>query len=437
MKRLFTLVTVLSVILAVSCTPKTFEEKLASLPGVVEVSELENTAFGEGQKFLVIFEQPIDHSDPSAGTFRQRVVVCNVDQDSASVIVTEGYGAQYALRGGYRDEISRLYNTNNIVVEHRYFLESTPYPGVAPEDINWDYMNAEDAAGDLHNVVTALKKIYKGKWISTGISKGGQTTMFYRAYYPEDVNISVPYVGPLCSGNPDGRHEPFIAEYVGTPEDREAVKNFQIEMLKRKQRLLPLIDSLSKANNYEFNLPIDQIYDYCVLEFSFSFWQWGHKVSGIPGAKATDREVFNYMKRTCSPDYLIKWSATSPFFVQAAKELGYYGYDMDQFGKYRKYFSIENTDNYMDILFMPEGKTFEFDDYLYKKVSEFLKTTDAKMIFIYGQYDPWSAVMPDDPGKENIKFFIQPGGSHGTRISTFPEETGNEIKATLSSWLYE
>ena len=91
--------------------------------------------------------------------------------DSATVVVTEGYGAQYAFVPSYRDEISTIFNTNNIVVEHRYFLESTPYPGEAPEDVNWDYMNAPNAAADMHEVVTALKTIFDGKWISTGISK--------------------------------------------------------------------------------------------------------------------------------------------------------------------------------------------------------------------------------------------------------------------------
>ena len=199
----------------------TLADRIAALPHVKDVQEMESTRFAE--KYLVIFEQPIDHENPDMGTFTQRVYVCAVHPDSATVVVTEGYGAQYAASPRYRDEISALFNTNNIVVEHRYFLESTPYPGKSPEEVNWDYMNAPNAAADLHEVVTSLKGVFDGKWISTGISKGGQTTMLYRAYYPEDVDFSVPYVGPLCRGAQDGRHEPFIENYVGTPADREAV----------------------------------------------------------------------------------------------------------------------------------------------------------------------------------------------------------------------
>ena len=380
----------------------TLADRIAALPQVKDVQELESTQFAE--KYLVIFEQPIDHENPDMGTFTQRVYVCAVHPDSATVVVTEGYGAQYAASPRYRDEISALFNTNNIVVEHRYFLESTPYPGKSPEEVNWDYMNAPNAAADLHEVVTALKNVFDGKWISTGISKGGQTTMLYR---------------------------------VGTPADREAVRNFQIELLLRKDRLMPMYDSLCKAREYEFRAPVDEIYDYGVLEFSFAFWQWGYPVSEIPGKDASDREVFDYMMKISSPDYFVKWSATSPFFVQAATELGYYGYDMKQFKKYSKYFSIKNTKDYMQKLLLPQNREFPFSDYLYNKISAFLLSTDARMLFIYGQFDPWSAVMPADPHKDNINFFIQPGGSHRARIATFDEATQKEIKSILSQWLYE
>lgn len=413
---------------------KSFEERLSELPSVKKVTRLENNRFPD--KFLILFEQPIDHKDPSAGTFTQRVFVGHIDTDSATVLVTEGYVGSYAMRAGYRDEISALFNTNNVLVEHRYFAESTPYPGADPSDIEWKHLTAENAANDLHRIFVELKSLYPGKWISTGISKGGQNTMIYRTFFPDDMDFSVPYVGPLCRSASDGRHEPFIAEYVGTPEERERVKNFQIEFLKRKKSILPLYDSLCKANGYKYNIPTDQVYDYTMLEFSFAFWQWGYDTSAIPDSKASDREIFDYMMKLNSPEYFQNWSATSPFFVQAAKELGYYGYDMKPFRKYKKYFSIDNTKDYLHKIMLPKGLKFTFDDTLYHKISAFLLSTDAKMLFIYGQFDPWSAVMPGDPHKENLKFFIEPGGSHRARIATFDKETRKEITEILSEWLY-
>ena len=75
---------------------------------------------------------------------------------------------------------------------------------------------------------------------------------------------------------------------------------------------------------------------------------------------------------------------------------------------------------------LPQGVDLEFSDYLYNKISAFLLSTDARMLFIYGQFDPWSAVMPADPHKDNR-----------ARIATFDEATQKEIKSILSQWLYE
>jgi PS-10 peptidase S37. len=202
------------------------------------------------EKYCINFEQPIDHNNPNIGKFKQRVIIGFAGFERPSEVVTEGYGAKYAFNPKYRDEPSRLFNTNMVFVEHRYFIGSVPFrqedTTITDEQLNWEYMNAEQAAGDLHNIVSAFKKIFPGKWIASGISKGGQTTMFYRAFYPNDVDISIPYVGPLCKGVEDGRHEPFIASFAGTPQEREIIKNYQIELLKRRKTIEPILEEYNK-----------------------------------------------------------------------------------------------------------------------------------------------------------------------------------------------
>ena len=99
-------------------------------------------------------------------------------------MVTEGYAAHYATHPRYQEELSKLFNANLVFVEYRYFGESMPKP------CNWDYLTVENSLYDLHHVTTTLKQLYDEKWIATGISKGGQTTMFYRTYFPDDVDIS-------------------------------------------------------------------------------------------------------------------------------------------------------------------------------------------------------------------------------------------------------
>ena len=425
----------LSLLLALYLLPLTIaaqtvlQEKLKTISHITEIKPLESKEFAE--KYVTYFTQPLDHDRPELGNFRQRVIVSHVGFDHPTVIVTEGYGAGYALSPRYREELSRMFNTNMIFVEYRYFLESTPEPR------DWQYLTAESSADDLHAVFEAFKKIYPGKWISTGISKGGQTTMLYRTFYPDDVDISVPYVGPLCYGVEDGRHEPFLRQ-VGTAEERKAIEDFQLEVLKRKATLLPRFEKHCTEKGYEFFGSVEEIYDYSVLEYSFALWQWGTPVSTIPANDADDDAIYKHFMAISEPSYFAKGGGNESFFVQAARELGYYGYDIRPF---KKYLSIKSSKGYLKKLMLPEdAKHIKFDKTLSKKITKFLKKNDPKMVFIYGEIDPWSAAAPmwlDTSKKKNMHIFVQPRGSHRARINTLPEEMKQEAISIIKGWLEE
>lgn len=401
------------------------EQKISTISAIKEIRPLETSEFSE--KYVTYFTQPLDHRHPEKGSFRQRVIVSHVGFDRPTVIVTEGYGAAYALRSQYREELSKLLNANMIFVEYRYFLESTPEPK------DWQYLTAENSADDLHAITTAFKNIYPGKWIATGISKGGQTTLLYRTFYPDDVDISVPYVAPLCYGVEDGRHEPFLHK-VSTPENRKIIEDFQLEALKRKATLLPRFEKYCTEKNYSFRAPIEEIYDYSVLEYSFALWQWGTPISSIPATTASDDEIFSHLLAISEPGYFTADSPNASFFVQAARELGYYGYDVQPF---KQYLSIQSSEGYLHRLMLPEElKDMPFDKTLSKKITKFLKKQDPKMIFIYGQNDPWTAAgVTWLKNKKNIHVFIQPNGSHLARISTLPEAEKAKVMELINEWL--
>ena len=401
------------------------EQKISAISAIKEIRPLETSEFSE--KYVTYFTQPLDHRHPEKGSFRQRVIVSHVGFDRPTVIVTEGYGAAYALRSQYREKLSKLLNANMIFVEYRYFLESTPEPK------DWQYLTAENSADDLHAITTAFKNIYPGKWIATGISKGGQTTLLYRTFYPDDVDISVPYVAPLCYGVEDGRHEPFLHK-VSTPENRKIIEDFQLEALKRKATLLPRFEKYCTEKNYSFRAPIEEIYDYSVLEYSFALWQWGTPISSIPATTASDDEIFSHLLAISEPGYFTADSPNASFFVQAARELGYYGYDVQPF---KQYLSIQSSEGYLHRLMLPEElKDMPFDKTLSKKITKFLKKQDPKMIFIYGQNDPWTAAgVTWLKNKKNIHVFIQPNGSHLARINTLPEAEKAKVMELINEWL--
>ena len=407
----------------------TLQEKLKTISLITEIKPLESKEFAE--KYVTYFTQPLDHDRPELGSFRQRVIISHIGFDRPTVIVTEGYGAGYALSPRYREELSNMFNTNMVFVEYRYFLESTPNPR------DWQYLTAESSADDLHAVRQALKDIYPNKWIATGISKGGQTAMLYRTFYPNDVDITVPYVGPLCYGVEDGRHEPFLRQ-VGTEDERRKIEDFQLEVLKRKTTLLPRFEKHCQEKKYEFNASTEEIYDYSVLEYSFAFWQWGTPVSTIPANNASDDEIYKHFMAISEPSYFAKGGGNESFFVQAARELGYYGYDIRPF---KKYLSITSSKGYLKKLMLPDdAKDIKFDKTLSKKITKFLKKNDPKMIFVYGEIDPWSAAATtwlNTDKKENVHIFVEPRGSHLARINTLPEEMKQKAISILKKWLEE
>lgn len=400
-------------------------QRLNKIEGISGIELLKSDHFKE--KYVFKMQQWLNHKDTSDGKFTQRVVLCHAGVNRPTLIITEGYGGAYALYPGYTEELSTLLNTNIVFVEHRFFLESTPEP------CNWNFMTGENAANDLHRIRQALGAIYKNKWISSGISKGGMNTLIYRAFFPEDVSFSVPYVAPLNQDVEDGRPAIFLKK-VGNKSARKKIARFQQQCLAHRDELSGMMKEFFQNKKMESFLSWEEMVDYSVLEFPFSFWQWGHNPDKIPGKNATAKELFSYLTIVVGPEYWAKETPTSPFFVQAAHELGYYSYDTKSL---RKWLKTKSTEGYLKKIFLPEEcKNMPFDKSLYNKLYSFLQENDPKMIFIYGEYDPWSAArIPDFKQKQNLKIYIQPKGSHLSRINNMPAVLKDEIIKQIHLWI--
>lgn len=406
-----------------------FMRQLIALNGISDVQILQSRSFKE--KYVMKIRQNVDGDNSEKGTFGQRIFVCLRDVNAPTVIVTEGYSASYGLSPGYDIELGRLFNANIVLCEYRYFDQSVPDP------CNWDYMTVGNSLRDLHNVRMTIGQLFKGKWISTGTSKGGQTTMFYRAYYPDDVDASVSYVAPLNRSVEDGRHEVFLAKKAGTAEERAIVLKAQQEMLKRRATMVPRFKEYCEKYGYHFYLPIDEIFDYMVLEYAFAHFQYGTQASAIPSVTGPDEPLFNHFVSVSGPDYFAYPNRYLPFDVQAIRELGYYGYSLKGLKKWTK---VKSTKGYLKkIMLTPELRHYEFDPTLYKHTVKFLKKEDPTMIFIYGEADPWSAsgvcTWLNCKKKQNMRVYVQPGGNHGANITNMPEPDKSDIMSRLNKWL--
>ena len=420
------LVVVIVLLFAINVFSGELYERLVKIPGVVSVEELETTTkFNE--KYLVVFEQYLDANFHKAGTFRQRVFISHVRDSAPVVYITEGYNANYAASESYVNELSDILQANQICVEHRYFAESKP------EEDNWDYLTTKCAADDHHAIRKALGSIYVGKWISTGISKGGQTCLLYQMYYPKDIDICVAYVAPVATALEDGRHEPFINQ-IGTKKDRKKIIDFQKEILKRRETLLPTFREYVEFTDMTFRIPVEEVFEYCVLEYSFAFWQWVGNTDRIPSSKEKDYKLFQHLIAVSGPSYFsIEGSeSTIPFYYQAARELGYYGYETETLAEY---LTIESATGYFKRIFLPSDLKPEFYSQTSIDLISFLQTKATRTLIIYGEYDPWTAAAPDVSTNTGVIVFLNPGGTHATRILSLPKDKKQEAIDILIGWL--
>jgi len=401
------------------------ENKLNSLKGV-EIKKMKNHPFFNDAYELII-TQPIDHKNPDGEKFTQRIFLSHLDFEKPIVFVTEGYAAYYAQNPRYINELSLILNSNQIIVEHRYFGKSVP------DSIDWQYLTVEQSANDHHNVIETLKQIYSGKWISTGISKGGQTSMYHRYFFPDDVDATIPYVGPLNFSIEDTRVYDFF-EQVGSEECCEKLYNFQIELLKNKDELIPYFSELSDELGYEYSFSDEAAFEYVVLEYPFAYWQWNLSpdCSLIPEKADSAKQVISYLNRVSPFDYFSVSGIENlrPFFYQALTEIGYYGYDTTGF----QGLVTSIPDNTFSFC-APENTIVEYNPKIMKKVNKWIQKKGDNFIFIYGELDPWSATAVDLKGKTNSIKVVKEGGCHRTRINNLPESQRKIIFSALNDWL--
>lgn len=425
MKRIFTLglFTLLHFALLQAQTSD-LRARLLQLPGVSIQSISPDT--GDGEVYELSVRQPLDHADTLRGFFHQKVYLNHLDYDRPAVIITEGYNRNRPRTY----ELTKLLKANQVQVEHRYFGKSMP------DSLDYSFLNLRQAASDLHHVRQLLAGIYPEKWVSTGISKGGATTIFYRYFYPDDVTVSVPYVAPINRAYEEPRLYTFL-DTIGDAACRAEIKTFQRRILTERAEILPLLKfySLGARTQYTY-LTLEEAFEYAVLEYPFSFWQYGQDCAGIPDADAPLHEALIYLLEVSGIDFFSDASVEQyvSHYYQSATEMGYYGYRTAEF---KDLIKALPTDRNPMALFFPNEMNDPFDGQLLKDVNNWLDGTQAKQIaYIYGGVDTWTgSAVPENDGVDS-EWFVLEGKHHGNaRITGMTDAELKHFIATLERWL--
>lgn len=416
-------------------------EKLQQVKGVSDIQKMDIEPYGEYYQFW--FEQPIDHNNPALGTFKQKVMLGHKSDKAPVIVELQGYNIWTPNEG----ELSALLKGNQLSIEHRFFDESVPAGGIP-----WDYLTIKQAATDQHEIIQAIKKnVYPdSKWVTTGISKGGQTTIFHRYFFPDDVDVSVPYVAPLNLEYVDPRIHKYL-EKAGARKNavgnllfgsddvkdcRWMIRDFQTLCFKNMDRLVPMVEEHAKERGYTFEIVggVKRAVQLMILEYPFAFWQWGQNCPDIPDMDTKDiQPIYDNLMLVSSPTFFEDKGIIQqqPFFYAALTEIGMYDYDIAPFKKY-----LEDKENITFSFTMPKGvEQKPFNEKQMKSINKWLQTDADKMLFIYGGIDPWGSTAVDLKMNGKCRKYVRGDMHHGCRIKHFEGATKQDIIETLKDWL--
>lgn len=400
------------------------KDQILGIPGM---SLIEEKPYPGYRFFVLAYEQPVDHRQPSKGTFKQRLTLLHKDTSRPTVFYTSGYNVNTSPR---RSEPTTIVDGNQVSLEYRFFTPSRPDPA------NWSDLDIWQAASDQHRLFTALKKIYSKNWIATGGSKGGMTATYYERFYPRDMDGVVAYVAPNDVNNKeDSAYDRFLAK-VGTKECRDKLNAVQREALVRREPLEAKYAAAAAENGWTFTTvgTLDKAYEAVVLDYTWAFWQYSllADCAGIPvAATASDQEIWDTV------DTISGFSAYTdqgletytPYYYQAGTQLGSPDIKQPHLKGLSRYGYQPPRD------FVPRDIPMTFKPGVMADVDAWVRTHADRMLFVYGQNDPWGA----EPfhlgyGVKDSYVMIAPGANHGANVAKLQDGERALATARILQW---
>jgi hypothetical protein len=397
------------------------EDRIAALPGVRIISE---GTSGAARTFVLGIQQPADHRRPRGRQFEQRISLLHKDDSKPMVLHTTGYHLPGSISPS---EPARLVDGNQISVEQRFFPPSRPSPA------DWDDLNIRQAAGDHHRIVQEFKKIYRGRWFSTGASKGGMTSVYHRRFFPRDVDATIAYVAPNDVVNDQDSYGEFIRNVGNDPTCNRRLEGVQRQILRNRDAIVARLEA--QGYTYRQFGGAQRALEILVLDTPFTFWQYGtqDQCALVPGSAASVDDLWTFIDKTVGWDFYTDTGVApyETYYYQAGTQLGWPEADESAVRELLRYpgSSVPRT-------MVPDSIRFpRFDKHAMKDVDRWVRYEGSRLLFVYGQNDPWSAEpFRLGPGTRDSLAFVVPGGNHGSNIARLPEEERGVATAAVLRW---
>ncbi|AZQ71690.1 aminopeptidase [Streptomyces luteoverticillatus] len=409
-----------------TATDADIKERVLKIPGMSFVEEKPY----EGYRYLVMtYRQPVDHRNPSKGTFEQRFTLLHKNTDRPTVFFTSGYNVNTTPS---RSEPTRIVDGNQVSMEYRFFTPSRPQPA------DWSKLDIWQAANDQHRLFEALKPVYNKNWLATGGSKGGMTATYYRRFFPKDMNGTVAYVAPNDVVNDeDSAYDRFFAT-VGDQACRTQLNSVQREALVRRDEIVARYQKWADENGKTFKTvgSADKAYENVVMDLVWAFWQY-HLQSDcktVPATKASTDELYKFIDEISGFDGYTDQGLErfTPYYYQAGTELGSPSPKFAHLKGLLRY-----PDSYKPRTYVPRDIPMKFRPGAMADVDRWVREESRNMLFVYGQNDPWSSEpfrLGRNAAARHDHRFYAPGGNHGSNISQLVADERAVATAEVLRW---
>jgi hypothetical protein len=267
------------------------------------------------------------------------------------------------------------------------------------------------------------------------------TAVFHRYFFPDDVHATVAYVAPVTSSRSDPRYVPYL-EAIGPAACRDGLHGVQRRLLEARAALEELMaaDAAASAESYDL-LGLDRAFEFAVLELPFAFWQYGPPpgagCDALPGPESPPAALFAFMEAVYGGvegwvgDAALTFYA--PYYYQSATELGGPAYPQAHLLDLLGGTPIEDVPE----VYPPLGVEKPWDPAPMEEVDRWVRTEAERMLFVYGENDPWSAgAFTPAPGRDAYRYFA-PGANHGARIASLAPADRDAALAKVLEWAGE
>ncbi|MFD4240472.1 S28 family serine protease [Streptomyces sp. NPDC058525] len=401
--------------------------RIEAIPGMRVLGE--RPAATAGQVVLdLAYRQPSDHRHADQGSFDQRLTLVHKSTRRPMVLYSSGY--DLGPSPNRLTEPTELLDANQITTEQRFFGTSRP------EGSDWSKLTIWQAASDHHRLITALKKIYRGAWISTGGSKGGMTAVYHRRFYPGDVAGTVAYSAPNNTDDQDDTAYDARLEQVGTTECRAAIKSAQREALIRREAMTERYARWADGEQKTFQTigSADRAFELAVLRLPMMFWM--HQPTGgcasIPTAATTDDALYAWVADvTQLPVYTDQTlEAFTPYFYQLGTQLGYAQFTTPYLEGLLRYPGIQELRTYV-----PRDIPLRFQPSAMADIDRWVRRHGSSLMFVNGENDIAVAEhFRPGSGSYDSHLFNVPDANHHISINGLRPNDAQQAIAALRRW---